>query len=44
MKNRSEMYEINRPKPIRGHKYTRYKMFLSILMVICIKQHLRSNV
>ena len=43
MKNRSQKYDINRLRPRRGHKYTKYKMYLSIMMVICVKQHL-SNI
>ena len=42
MENRSHRYDINRPKSRHGHEYTKYKMCLSILMVICIKQHLSS--
>ena len=30
----------NRPRPRHGPNYTKYKMCLSIMMVICIKQHL----
>ena len=30
MKNRSDKYDINRPKPRHGHKYTKYKICLSI--------------
>ena len=30
-------YDINRPRPRHGQKYTKYKM------VICIKQHLSNN-
>ena len=26
MKNRSHRYDINRPRPRLGHKYTKYKM------------------
>ena len=26
MKNRSQKYDINRPKPRHGHIYTKYKM------------------
>ena len=37
MTNRSHRYDINRPRPTHGHKY---KIYLSILMDICIKQHL----
>ena len=40
MKNRSRRYDINRPRRRHGHKYTKYKMCLDIMMVICIKQHL----
>ena len=47
MKNSSQKYDINRPRPKHGHKYTKYKMCLSIMMVLCIyatpKQHLRIN-
>ena len=43
MKNRSHRYDINRPRARHGHKYTKYKICLSILMNICIKQHL-SNI
>ena len=32
-------YDMNRPRPRHGQKYTKYKMFHSIMMVICIKQH-----
>ena len=39
MKNRSEIYDINRPRPRYKHKYTKYKMYLSIMMLICIEQH-----
>ena len=33
IKNRSRRYDINRPKPRRGHKYTKYKKFLRILNI-----------
>ena len=42
-KNRSYRYDINRPKPGYGHKSTKYKISLNIMMAICIKQHL-SNI
>ena len=41
MKNRSHRYDINRPRPRHGHEYTKHKICLSLMMVICIKQHLR---
>ena len=43
MENRSQRYNINRPRPRHGPTYTKYKLCLSILMAICIKQHL-SNI
>ena len=43
MKNRSSRYDINRSRCRHGHKYTKYKICLDIMMVICIKQHL-SNI
>ena len=43
MKNGTLIYDINRPRPRHGHKYTKYRMYLSIKMFICIKQHL-SNI
>ena len=43
MKNRSQRYNINRPRPRHGPKCTNYKMCLSVVMVIYIKQHL-SNI
>ena len=32
---------INRTRPIHRHKYTKYKMSLGMMMVMCNKQHLR---
>ena len=43
MKNRSQWYDINRPRSGHGHKYTLYKMCLSIMMVISLKQHLSNT-
>ena len=40
MKTRSQRYNINRPGSRYEHKFTEYKMRLSIMMIICIKQHL----
>ena len=39
IKNRSQRYDINEPRPKHWHKYTEYKMGRSIMMVICVKQH-----
>ena len=43
MKYKSHRYDINRPRPRHGHKYTKYKMCLGRMMTACIKQHL-SNI
>ena len=43
MKNRSHRCDISRPRSRHGHKYTKHKVCLSIMMVICIKQH-QSNI
>ena len=43
IKNRSHRYDMNRPRSRYGQKYSKYKMCLSIMMAICIKQHL-SNI
>ena len=34
MNNRPQIYDIKRPGPTHGHKYSKYKMYISI-MVIC---------
>ena len=47
MKNWSLRYDINRPRYRHENKYTKYKMCLSMMMLICIKQqpkqHLKFN-
>ena len=43
MKNRSHKSDINRHKSRQGHKYRENKKCLSMMMLICIKQHL-SNI
>ena len=43
IKKRSWRYDINWSRPRHRHSYTKYKMCLSIMMVVCIKQHL-SNI
>ena len=43
MKNRSHIYDINRPRPRHGHKYTNYKICGNKMIVISIKQQL-SNI
>ena len=39
MKNKSNRYDINRPKP----RYSTYKNSLKMLLLLCIKQHI-SNI
>ena len=36
-KNRLHKYNINRPRPTHGAKYTKYKKCLTTMMVIYIK-------
>ena len=43
MKNRSHRYDTNRSRSRYGHKYSEYKKCLTIMMHICIEQHL-SNI
>ena len=43
MKIDSRKYGINRPRQRHGHKYSKYMKRLSMMMLICIKQHL-SNI
>ena len=40
MKNRSHRYDINRPRFRLGHKYSKYRKCLSMMMLTLIKQHL----
>ena len=40
---KSHRYNINRPWPRHRHKFTKYKMCSSMMMVICIKQVKLSN-
>ena len=39
----SRKYEMNRPRCRHGHKYSKYMKRLSIMMLVCIKQHLSNN-
>ena len=41
-KNRSFRYDINRPRSAHRHKYSKYKKRRSVIMRICIKQHLNN--
>ena len=36
MKNRLGSYNINRPRSRHGHKYSKYKKCLSMMMLVCI--------
>ena len=40
IKNSSPRYDINRTRPSHGYEYAKYKMCLSMMMVMCNKQHL----
>ena len=40
---RSHIYDINRPMSSHGHKCSKYKKCLIMIVLICIKQHL-SNI
>ena len=42
-KNRSHKYNLNGSSSWHGHKYGKYKTCLSMIIIICIKQHL-SNI
>ena len=37
---RYNRYNKNRPRSRHGHKYSKYKKFLCIMMLVCIKQQL----
>ena len=39
MQNSSRRWDINRPRPRRGEKYTESKKCVSTMMLICINQH-----
>ena len=40
MNNRSHRYDINRTRPRYSYNYTKYKICLSMMMIMCNKQHL----
>ena len=42
-KNKSHRYDINRPRSSHGHKYSKYKKRLTMIMFICIKQHISNE-
>ena len=42
-KNRSHRYDINRHMSTHGLTYSKYKKCLSMIMLICIKQHPTNN-
>ena len=39
MKNRSHRYDMNKPRSRHGLKCSKYEKRLTLVMVICIKQH-----
>ena len=42
MKNTSHKYNINRATLRHRYKYSKYKMCLSLMMIICVNQHLHN--
>ena len=42
MKKRSHKYDTSRPRSRHRYKYSKYKNCFSMMMLICIKQHLRN--
>ena len=42
-KNRSHRCDINKPRSRHEHKYSKYKKCLTIVMLICINQHLSNT-
>ena len=42
MKNRSHRFDMNRPRPRYRHRYTKYKLFHSRMLFICIRKHLNN--
>ena len=43
LKNRSHRYDINSHRSRHGQEYSKYKKCLTMVMLVCIKQHL-SNI
>ena len=43
MKKESHRYDINRRRSRHGHKYRKYKKYLRMMMLTCIKQHLSNT-
>ena len=43
MKNKLHRYDKNKSESRQGHKYSKYKKCVSMMMLLCIKQHL-SNI
>ena len=41
--NRSRRYDINRPWPRHEQKYSKYKKYISMMMVTSIKQQLSNT-
>ena len=42
MKKRSRRYDINRPRSRHRHKCSKYKKYLSMMILICVEEHLRN--
>ena len=44
VKKKAHRYDINRPRPRNRHKFTKYKMYVSIMMVVIGIKQLLSNI
>ena len=42
IKNRSDKYDVNRLRSRNELKYSKYKKYLSMMMLVCTKQHLNN--
>ena len=40
---KDHIYIINRPRSRHVHKYSKYRKCLSMMMLMCIKQHLSNT-
>ena len=40
MKSRSHRYDLNSPQPRHENKFTKYKIYHSTMVFVCIKKHL----
>ena len=43
IKNISHTHDTDRPRRRHGHRYSKYRKYLNMMMFICIKQHLSNT-